>query len=231
MKRQAPFACGKATRLFGRRIFAQANTLSCCEPSICSQSERSFSRHNFTRAVCQPSFTGTRRTRVTPSSSAFHTKQEREGGSRTNATPSSVLPRILPRGKEGINITFTAEEEKIFKLLLEVCQENSLSTKIRVAGGWVRDKVRSLIRGFNHINTSIRFGSLPTRNQSSYLIWISLSTIWLEVNFVNIFPIISTNWDISPLPMVVLHSLSLYYYSNSQKTRSDSTESSSIETS
>ena len=194
MKRQAPFACGKATRLFERRIFSQ-DTLSCCEPSICSPSKRIFSRHNITRALCQPSFTfGAVRRANTSASSSFHTKQEREGGerkaseskSRTNATPSRVAPRIIARGTEGMNITFTTEEEKIFKLLLEVLQENSLSTKIRVAGGWVRDKVRSPIRGFNHIYKSIRFGSLPTRNQSKYLIWISLSTIWLEVNFVNI---------------------------------------------
>jgi tRNA nucleotidyltransferase (CCA-adding enzyme) len=39
------------------------------------------------------------------------------------------------------SITLTPTEERIFALLLEVVAENNLKTTLRVAGGWVRDKV------------------------------------------------------------------------------------------
>lgn len=39
------------------------------------------------------------------------------------------------------NITLTAKEESIFAFLMEVLQENQLNTTLRVAGGWVRDKL------------------------------------------------------------------------------------------
>jgi tRNA nucleotidyltransferase/poly(A) polymerase len=38
-------------------------------------------------------------------------------------------------------ITLTSTEEKIFNFLMEIHAENNLKTTIRVAGGWVRDKV------------------------------------------------------------------------------------------
>jgi tRNA nucleotidyltransferase/poly(A) polymerase len=41
-----------------------------------------------------------------------------------------------------VNISLTEQEEQIFKTLLEVVEENDLGTTLRVAGGWVRDKVR-----------------------------------------------------------------------------------------
>ena len=41
-----------------------------------------------------------------------------------------------------VNITLTDQEKKIFKTLMDVVEENELKTTLRVAGGWVRDKVR-----------------------------------------------------------------------------------------
>ena len=40
-----------------------------------------------------------------------------------------------------VNINLTDLEKKIFKTLMEVVEENKLETTLRVAGGWVRDKV------------------------------------------------------------------------------------------
>ncbi len=41
----------------------------------------------------------------------------------------------------GDNIKLNEKEESIFALLLDVLQENGLKTTLRVAGGWVRDKL------------------------------------------------------------------------------------------
>lgn len=40
-------------------------------------------------------------------------------------------------------IDVTNEEEEVFQLLLNVLQHSNLDTQLRVAGGWVRDKVPS----------------------------------------------------------------------------------------
>ncbi len=45
--------------------------------------------------------------------------------------------------KVDINISLNEQEQKIFKTLMQVIEENQLKTTLRVAGGWVRDKVRS----------------------------------------------------------------------------------------
>jgi hypothetical protein len=45
-------------------------------------------------------------------------------------------------------IELTEEEEKIFRQLLDVVRHLGLSTKLRVAGGWVRDKVLASIFSF-----------------------------------------------------------------------------------
>jgi tRNA nucleotidyltransferase/poly(A) polymerase len=42
-----------------------------------------------------------------------------------------------------VNITLSEQEQKIFKTLMEVVEEHQLKTTLRVAGGWVRDKVSS----------------------------------------------------------------------------------------
>ena len=38
-------------------------------------------------------------------------------------------------------IALTAEEEKLFEFLLDVVEQNKTLTTLRVAGGWVRDKL------------------------------------------------------------------------------------------
>ena len=43
-----------------------------------------------------------------------------------------------------VNIVLTEQEQKIFATLMDVVKENELKTTLRVAGGWVRDKVRCL---------------------------------------------------------------------------------------
>ena len=43
--------------------------------------------------------------------------------------------------KVDININLTEVEQRIFKTLMEVVEEKRLKTTLRVAGGWVRDKV------------------------------------------------------------------------------------------
>lgn len=40
-------------------------------------------------------------------------------------------------------LDLTEKEEKIFSLLKKVAEKNQLNTVMRVAGGWVRDKVIS----------------------------------------------------------------------------------------
>jgi hypothetical protein len=44
--------------------------------------------------------------------------------------------------KVDINITLTELEKRIFKTFMDVVEENKLNTTLRVAGGWVRDKVK-----------------------------------------------------------------------------------------
>lgn len=43
---------------------------------------------------------------------------------------------------EQTNIELTQNEQEAFTILLKVLEYNDLKTVIRVAGGWVRDKVR-----------------------------------------------------------------------------------------
>ncbi|KAI7730938.1 hypothetical protein M8C21_032495 [Ambrosia artemisiifolia] len=56
--------------------------------------------------------------------------------SKTNGTFSTKRPVVV---KE--NIDLTDKEKQIFDRLLEVVRHFSLETKLRVAGGWVRDKL------------------------------------------------------------------------------------------
>lgn len=41
------------------------------------------------------------------------------------------------------NITLTEKEAQIFKLFTDFIEDRKINTAIRVAGGWVRDKVAS----------------------------------------------------------------------------------------
>jgi tRNA nucleotidyltransferase/poly(A) polymerase len=64
--------------------------------------------------------------------------------SNTLSSRASVLPRIA----------LSQEEKDLFSLLLRVVEERKLSTTIRVAGGWVRDKLLE-IPGKNDIDIAL----------------------------------------------------------------------------
>jgi tRNA nucleotidyltransferase (CCA-adding enzyme) len=59
----------------------------------------------------------------------------------------------------GATVTCTAEEERIFATLLEVVEKNDLPVTLRVAGGWVRDK----LLGKNSTDIDIAIDSLLGR--------------------------------------------------------------------
>ena len=46
----------------------------------------------------------------------------------------------------------TEKEEQIFRRLLDVVRHFGLGTQLRVAGGWVRDKVNLFVPAFPHFN-------------------------------------------------------------------------------
>lgn len=60
--------------------------------------------------------------------------------SPVEAEANQKLP-LPPRQGYGSSIRLTPEEEELFALLREVRIENGLDTTLRVAGGWVRDKL------------------------------------------------------------------------------------------
>ena len=54
------------------------------------------------------------------------------------ATASDAPPEEESKAQQ---ISLTVQEQKIFRTLMEILQANQLDTQMRVAGGWVRDKV------------------------------------------------------------------------------------------
>ena len=42
-------------------------------------------------------------------------------------------------------VAVTPQEQKLFDTLMTIVKENNLKTTLRVAGGWVRDKVSKFI--------------------------------------------------------------------------------------
>ena len=42
-------------------------------------------------------------------------------------------------------VVITPQEQKLFDTLMTIVKENNLKTTLRVAGGWVRDKVSMII--------------------------------------------------------------------------------------
>ena len=50
------------------------------------------------------------------------------------------------------NIKLTDKEQEIFNTLMEVVRENNLKTTLRVAGGWVRDKVSDNLRLYSEFD-------------------------------------------------------------------------------
>ena len=62
-------------------------------------------------------------------------------------------PEQQPRSvvvKETVELT--EKEEQIFRRLLDVVRHFGLGTQLRVAGGWVRDKVNLFVPAFPHFN-------------------------------------------------------------------------------
>jgi hypothetical protein len=56
----------------------------------------------------------------------------------------------------GTSITVSEEEQKIFDYLVDVVKASNINSELRVAGGWVRDKVNGLQylpRSLAHLDT------------------------------------------------------------------------------
>jgi len=65
---------------------------------------------------------------------------------RSSSSTSGIERRVMAEGPVTVNekIDLTEKEEKIFHRLLDVLKHFQLDTQLRVAGGWVRDKVELL---------------------------------------------------------------------------------------
>lgn len=75
----------------------------------------------------------------TTNSSAENTNETQ---TRLNTKESHKLsPPYVNSSSEGPKIKFSNEEKELFSLLREVIQESGISSTLRVAGGWVRDKL------------------------------------------------------------------------------------------
>ena len=53
---------------------------------------------------------------------------------------NTFIGQLRPN-ETNINLPLSDLEESIFDFLLQVVEENNLNTTVRVAGGWVRDKL------------------------------------------------------------------------------------------
>mmetsp|Transcript_26134 Transcript_26134/g.36839 ORF Transcript_26134/g.36839 Transcript_26134/m.36839 type:complete len:879 (-) Transcript_26134:78-2714(-) len=72
-------------------------------------------------------------------SSSFSTSTT-NNGQVGSATTSTTGPPIFPNVKTNA-LVLSPEEQQLFKLLHQVTKETELSSTLRVAGGWVRDKL------------------------------------------------------------------------------------------
>eukprot|EP00981_Chlorochromonas_danica_P007342 scaffold1690_cov177-Ochromonas_danica.AAC.19 len=77
--------------------------------------------------------------------------------SRISATATVSTSATMGSGNhtttsKPVKLSLLPEEEELFKLFLRFCEERKLSTTIRVAGGWVRDK---LIGGHHKMDIDI----------------------------------------------------------------------------
>ncbi|KAG2610518.1 hypothetical protein PVAP13_4KG174100 [Panicum virgatum] len=79
------------------------------------------------------------------------------------------LPEQQPRSvvvKETVELT--EKEEQIFRRLLDVVRHFGLGTQLRVAGGWVRDKVNFFLHAFppfNYNKGKLSLGPLEVESQ------------------------------------------------------------------
>jgi len=62
------------------------------------------------------------------------------------------------------NITLTENEQQIFTTLMNVVKAYQLSSTLRVAGGWVRDKVTESIRRLGILTIFIDHGKTFIRH-------------------------------------------------------------------
>jgi tRNA nucleotidyltransferase (CCA-adding enzyme) len=81
-----------------------------------------------------------------------------------------------PLTKSGL-FTLSHTEQRLFDLLMDICKTHNLTTTLRVAGGWVRDKVRrfAFLNNSRQLETrrlwsSPIFQQLPA-SQSCYNTW------------------------------------------------------------
>lgn len=63
------------------------------------------------------------------------------------------------------SVKLTHKEEMIFEFLLKVIDENNLKTTVRVAGGWVRDK----LYGIANNDIDIALDDLYGKQFASYI--------------------------------------------------------------
>jgi len=62
--------------------------------------------------------------------------------SNSNNKYTSIIVSINKDSKETTQIEFTESEVNLFKILMDVVKESNCKSTLRVAGGWVRDKLR-----------------------------------------------------------------------------------------
>lgn len=71
-------------------------------------------------------------------------------------------------------VSLNSNESKIFQLLRDCVKETELSVTLRVAGGWVRDKVNAQIKYYDNDNNLLNFNKFII----SYWVWIAM--IWIS---------------------------------------------------
>ena len=71
-------------------------------------------------------------------------------------------------------VSLNSNESKIFQLLRDCVRETELPVTLRVAGGWVRDKVNAQIKFHDDDNNIVNF------NKFIISYWVWTATIWIS---------------------------------------------------
>jgi len=87
-----------------------------------------------------PEISPTRHTQATSQQIWSSLRANSQRSFSTDSTSGGDLPQI-PKQGYGSSIQLTEQEKKLFRLLNGVCSDTNLSTTLRIAGGWVRDKL------------------------------------------------------------------------------------------